>query len=89
MKKYFRRKNRIIKRAVSFMLVWVLLLTELPLNLVSDDVDEILEDAGLAHSDRLFPQNRMKSGEDHNIRSCKFVVNLVGFFPADIENLIA
>ncbi|MGN0421027.1 MAG: hypothetical protein ACI4E4_11370 [Acetatifactor sp.] len=47
MKKYFRRKNRIIKRAVSFMLVWVLLLTELPLNLVSDDVDEILEDAGL------------------------------------------
>ena len=29
------------------MLVWVLLLTELPLNLVSDDVDEILEDAGL------------------------------------------
>ncbi len=47
MKKYFRRKNRMIKRAVSFMLVWVLLLTGMPLNLVSDDVDEILEDAGL------------------------------------------
>ena len=29
------------------MLVWVLLLTGMPLNLVSDDVDEILEDAGL------------------------------------------
>lgn len=47
MKKYFRRKNRMFKRAVSFMLVWVLLLTGMPLNLVSDDVDEILEDAGL------------------------------------------
>ena len=40
MKKYFRRKNRIIKRAVSFMLVWVLLLTELPLDLESGEVYE-------------------------------------------------
>lgn len=47
MKRYFKCKNKIVKRGVRLLLVMTLLLTGLPMNLISDDMDKLVKDAGL------------------------------------------
>ena len=48
MKKYIKKYNKLFKRCISFVLVVTLIFTGTPVDIISNEIDEIIEQAGIA-----------------------------------------
>ena len=48
MKKYIKKYNKLFKRCISFVLVVALIFTGTPVDIISNEIDEIIEQAGIA-----------------------------------------